>query len=91
MTRERKEIISEILQLIGFVVFLVFLYFAVCPAMVHGENKKKWVCWVNSVKDNSCGTYGWSNSKSIAIDVAQKKCEDHCESECKLEYCERIK
>lgn len=47
----------------------------------------EWVCFVNDVKDQSCGSIGYSLNKKVAIGKAFDLCQDECGNECKLEYC----
>ncbi len=47
-----------------------------------------WVCWYSSKKDSECVAYGYSRSRQVALEKAQKLCEKHCESSCMFEYCE---
>lgn len=96
MTQETRRIISEIIQLVAFIAFLIFMYFAVCNpsranADVNRPTKGEWLCWINSVKDSTCGTYGWHKQKNLAIEAATKKCVTHCGNSCEVDYCEVIK
>lgn len=95
MTQETRKIVSEIIQLVAFVAFLVFLYFAVCCPSARADTNKptrgEWLCWVNSVKDSSCGTYGWHKQKGLAVEAATKKCNSHCNDSCEVDYCEVVK
>lgn len=88
MNKDTKDIIEQVIGLIAFTLILAFIYFAVCCNQAKADVPKRWICWVNSVKDSSCGTYGWSGDKKVAADVTMKKCEKHCEDSCKLDYCE---
>jgi hypothetical protein len=88
------DIIKQVFSFIAFIAFLAFLHYAVCSGKANAEIKPQygnWICWYNSVYDDSCGTFGYSKQKKVAKKVAEEKCANHCESACKLEYCEIIK
>lgn len=90
MKEENREVLSMVLHFLGFIAVLIFLYFAVCaPISARGETPE-WRCWVNSVENAQCGTYGNSKDKSVAYKAAYDLCISECSSECKLEYCERV-
>jgi hypothetical protein len=93
---DKMKIFYAILQFCGFIALLIFLYFTVCNPSAHAYVEDKpikgqWICWANSAKDSTCGTYGWDKYKKWAFKAAIDKCERHCNSQCKLEYCERAK
>ena len=60
-------------------------------AVSNTPNKGDNLCWFSSVKDVSCGTYGWSKRKDLAMKASKGKCEDYCEAKCELDYCEMVK
>ncbi len=82
---------SLIRTAVGFIVLVAlmfFIFFTYCDNKVEGSVPKAWVCWVNSVEDSQCGTYGISKNKSVAYEFAHDKCIVECNSNCQLEYCE---
>lgn len=94
MSENGFKIVERVLEILVLIIVLTFIYFAACrPAHANSNNKHRgdWICFVNSVNDESCGTIGWHKDKNLAFEAALNKCEDHCESNCKLEYCEKIK
>lgn len=50
-----------------------------------------YICWHTSVKDELCGTYGYSKSRKVARKVSEELCAQECDAKCRLEYCEKIK
>jgi hypothetical protein len=64
-------------------------------------NKTNWICFVNPSesalkkcvpKCKGVGTYGWSESKEKAIEVARNKCiEEYKTTECYIDYCSKEK
>lgn len=93
MTEKDYLLSAGILELIAFFGFLIFLYFAVCsPKKVEASPVKgEWICWINSIKNSSCGTFGWHKVKKVAFKAAEDKCVSHCRAACQLDYCELIK
>ncbi|MFA5048319.1 MAG: hypothetical protein WC516_04850 [Patescibacteria group bacterium] len=96
MNPETRKVIIEVLQFFVFIAFLIFVYFATCnPSRANADTqqprKGEWLCWVNSVKNSTCGTFGWHTQKKVALEATVKKCEDHCETNCIVEYCEKVK
>jgi hypothetical protein len=69
---------------------LKILLLGVVSFLFSAQNRQDWVCFVNSVKKDDCGVYGYSKSKKIAIKEGFLLCESHCKTECKLEYCEKL-
>ena len=51
MNKDTKDIISQVIGLIGLTLILAFVYFAICNQKARAEVPKRWICWVNSVKD----------------------------------------
>lgn len=78
------------MRLIRTLLVFVALLFVLSSVGAVSINKKVWVCWYNSVKNSNYGTYAWSNIKSIAKKKAKELCEKEFDSECKLEYCEKV-
>jgi len=56
-----------------------------------GPKRNDWVCFVASVGDKGCSVYGYSKSKKVALQSAFSLCENHCESKCELDYCEKVR
>ena len=85
--------LKAIIQSIIFITLFIFLFFAICaPNTCKASAKKKqYVCWVSSQKDPSCGTYGYSASKKVALQKATELCIQECDKTCELDYCEIVK
>lgn len=95
MSKEVEKLVETIIGFLVFIAVLIFLYLTVCRPAHADTNKNprrgEWICWTTSIKDASCGTYGWHKQKKIAHKAALKLCENHCFTYCELDYCEKVK
>jgi hypothetical protein len=65
----------------------------VCANSTEKPKFGDWVCWAN-VKEETykeCGTYAYSKNKEYSKKLAIDKCKEHCQRECYIEYCEKLK
>ncbi len=60
--------------------------FGVIVGLSSSDNSEH-LCFANSVKDDSNGTYAWSKSRMTAIKLSLQLCEEKY-GPCKIEYCE---
>ena len=85
-----------ILSIIFWLSLLAFIYFAFCNNPAHAISMKTkpqngdYVCWYSSVKDNSCGTFGYDRNKKLAMNAGESLCLSQCDKTCQLEYCEKL-
>lgn len=76
-----------------FLVALALLCFTVVIGVASGKgdtpSKGDWVCWWDSM-ETTCGTFGWSNDKDTASNVARELCLKECPAPCTFSYCEKL-
>ena len=78
-----------------FFLFFVTMAFLCGILIIHDKDevssKTEWICWYVAKDDPSKIVYGSSVKRHRARNAAKKLCERHFRTECKFEYCERIK